>query len=150
MVKNKTVKKWAAEYGLNEKYLAGVYDWTGDIAINDVARILRQLNIAKEVVRHEVTIDKDRIFGDIESAINTLTELKKKGYDCFEEKWSGYEDNYLVASISESETDDEYFRRVAEKVDEVYSKEKEEKAKQDHKQKRIQQLEKELAKLKGE
>lgn len=149
MTKKNKFSKWACEYEISEEMLAGVFVWTvADISLNDVARIIRNLHVRRAETRHTIDVNKGDIFGSIDRTIATLTELKAKGYTSFEEEWAGYETNYLVAAITESETDEEYYRRFANEVNKAYEKEMEEKAKKTAKEKKIKQLEKELAELK--
>ena len=149
MAKKNKMSELACEYEISEEMLAGVYYWTDeDISLNDVARIIRNLHVRREETRHTIDVKKSDIFGSIDKTIATLTELKAKGYTSLFEEWAGYETNYLVAAVTESETDEEYYRRFARKVNKAYEKEMEEKAKKTAKKKKIKQLEKELAELK--
>ena len=66
----------------------------------------------------EYDVDKNMLFTDIDSVIKYLNSLKKEGYTNIEQKWSGYEDNYFVATKTEKETDDEMYMRFREIVEE--------------------------------
>lgn len=65
----------------------------------------------------EYDVDKNMLFTDIDSVIKYLNTLKKEGYTNIEQKWSGYEDNYFVATKTEKETDDEMYMRFREIVE---------------------------------
>ena len=97
-------------------------------------------------------LDKDKIFGQTPSFISKyLSEFEQKfGKGTVEQRWFGYEDNYFVYQYKGVEDDDEIEGRLGEHVRKgvvMYLKEKEKKL---AKEKRIEELEKELAKLRKE
>ena len=110
---------------------------------------IKTTSAKREMVEHTCDVEKDDLFGNIDSVIEYLKSLKLQGYVEIDERWSGYEDNYFVGVKNEEETDDEYYSRLG-KIVSKYSmdirKRKEEEAR---KNKRIKELEEELYKLKN-
>lgn len=105
--------------------------------------------ILRAKTEHAEVIDEGRLFdGGIDKSIAYLNYLKGEGYTHIKERWCGYEDNFFVATKIEDETDEEYYRRLADAithhVEQFLKKENEENAKK----KRIKELENELRQLK--
>ena len=105
----------------------------------------------REIVTHVDDVEKERLFNNIDDAIEYLETLKSRGYTNLEERWSGYEDNYIVAWKNELETNEEFFKRICKEANtlaERYSNENAEKKKIQaeikKKQKEIEELKKKL------
>ena len=103
----------------------------------------------RKIVEHCLGIDKDDLFDNIDTTILFLKELKEKGFTRIEERWSGYEDNYLVAIKMEQEDDDEYSDRIALTIQEIICKEEIKVDNERKKQKQIKELEKKIQELKN-
>ena len=99
-------------------------------------------------VDHSTDIEVSALFCEIDKAIEYLNDLKKQGFQRIDQCWSGYEDNYFVASKRELETESEFVHRVEcalQKVDiELDDKEERERIRK----KRIAELQEELSSLK--
>lgn len=127
------------------------YLFNDEASIEAIADALRYLDTTWSItkrykVNREYNIDAKSLFTDIDTAIEYLNELKRRGYTSIEEKWSGYEDNYFVAIMEEEESDDEYYRRLA---DEVWKRFKDlENKKKAFTKKRIKEMEEEIKRLK--
>ncbi len=100
---------------------------------------------------HTKDVEKERLFNNIDDVIVYLQTLKSQGYTNLEERWSGYEDNYIVAWKNELETNEEFFKRIckeAHTLAETYSRQETEKKKIQaeikKKQKEIEELKKKL------
>lgn len=105
----------------------------------------------RKIATHVDDVEKERLFNNIDDAIEYLETLKSRGYTNLEERWSGYEDNYIVAWKNEIETNEEFFGRIckeARTLAETYSNEETEKKKIQaeikKKQKEIEELKKKL------
>ena len=105
----------------------------------------------RQIVEHVEDIEKERLFNNIDDVIAYLETLKSQGYTNLEERWCGYEDNYIVACKNEIETIEEFFKRIhknAHTLVEKYSDEENEKKKIQaeikKKQKEIEELKKKL------
>lgn len=103
----------------------------------------------QEVIRSEY-IEEDKLFGKTPKEIKQyLTELETKfGVGTVEQHWSGYEDNYFVYEYKGVEGDDEIEERLYLYIKKEADKYLVAKSKREEKIKRINELEKELAKLK--
>lgn len=105
----------------------------------------------RQIVEHVEDVEKERLFNNIDDAIEYLETLKSRGYKNLDERWSGYEDNYIVAWKNEIETNEEFFKRIckeAHTLAETYSndeyKKKKIQAEIKKKQKEIDELKKKL------
>ena len=105
----------------------------------------------RKIANHTKDVEKERLFNNIDDVIVYLQTLKSQGYTNLEERWSGYEDNYIVAWKNELETNEEFFKRIckeAHTLAERYSNENAEKKKIQaeikKKQKEIEELKKKL------
>ena len=105
----------------------------------------------RQIVEHIEDVEKERLFNNIDDVIVYLQTLKSQGYTNLEERWSGYEDNYIVACKNEIETNEEFFKRIckeAHTLAETYSRQETEKKKIQaeikKKQKEIEELKKKL------
>lgn len=88
-----------------------------DEAITNI--IKRDASIFERMYKkREYDIDEKMLFTDIDSVIKFLNSLKKDGYTNIEQKWSGYEDNYFVATKIEKETDEEMYERFCHEIEE--------------------------------
>ena len=134
---DKLKKEIFCYYDGEDKFFEEAYD-----------NVMKTHPTARRTVMHTCDVEKDDLFTNIDKAIAFLQKLKKEGYSHIEERWSGYEDNFIIAGKDELETDEEYFRRLAGLV-KVESKtiEKREAIRQEAR-KRISELEGEIRKLK--
>lgn len=92
------LQRWC--YG-NEEYIKSAYK---ELCKTDA--------LTRRKVWHSTYVDKDFIFSNIDSVIDYLQELKKEGYTCLEETWTGYESYDIEASKYEYEDDSEYYKRL--------------------------------------
>ena len=86
----------------------------------------------RQIAKHVEHIDKEKLFNNIDNVIAYLQTLKSQGYTNLEERWSGYEDNYIVAWKNEFETNEEFYKRICKKAHtlaEAYSNEEAKKKK---------------------
>lgn len=105
----------------------------------------------RQIVEHAEYVEKERLFNNIDDVITYLQTLKSQGYTNLEERWSGYEDNYIVACKNEIEINEEFYKRIckeAHTLADTYSDEEAEKKKIQaeikKKQKEIEELKKKL------
>ena len=105
----------------------------------------------RKIANHTKDVEKERLFNNIDDAIAYLQTLKSQGYIDLEERWSGYETNYIVACKNEIETNEEFFKRICKEghtLADTYSDEETEKKKIQaeikKKQKEIKELKKKL------
>lgn len=105
----------------------------------------------RQIVEHADDVEKERLFNNIDDVIAYLQSLKSQGYTNLDERWSGYEDNYIVACKNEIETNEDFFKRIckeAHTLAETYSNEESKKKKIQaeikKKQKEIEELKKKL------
>lgn len=105
----------------------------------------------RKIAEHTEDVEKEKLFNNIDDAIAYLQTLKSQGYTNLEERWSGYEDNYIVAWKNEIETNEEFFKRIckeARTLANTYSNEESKKkqiqAEIKKKQKEIEELKKKL------
>ena len=105
----------------------------------------------RQIVEHADDVEKERLFNNIDDVITYLQTLKSQGYTNLEERWAGYEDNYIVACKNEIEINEEFYKRIckdAHTLAETYSDEEAEKKKIQaeikKKQKDIEELKKKL------
>ena len=120
--KNK-LHKISVDYDMNKDLLEGVHNWCyNNISYTDLVKILRKIDTNRHKIVHEFTLEKNYLVNDtIDNIIEYLKDLKEKGYDSIGEEWSGYEDNYFVAyKHDDEETDEEYYKRLAHEVDNLY------------------------------
>lgn len=103
----------------------------------------------RQYVEHTCDIDTDDLFDGIDRVIEKLKSLKARGYTRIEQRWSGYEDNYFVAIITELENDSEYCRRLAKLTICASENIARREYKKAENKKRIKELEDELKRLKG-
>ena len=102
----------------------------------------------KMKIADDMDIDTDKLFDvTIDEAIKYLQSLPKDAI--LEERWSGYEDNYFVASKYVEEGDESMSSRIFLAFRD-YLEKRNERLEEHKKQKRIEILEAELARLKGE
>lgn len=67
--------------------------------------------------KDNLVINSDKLFAPtIDKSIKYLQELKNEGYTQIEEKWSGYEDNYFVASRYIMESKNDYKYRISKLI----------------------------------
>ena len=144
--------KIAVKYDINDNILKGVWNWCQETTSYEyIAKTLRKINTNKLDTVHEITIDKDDLFGDIDKMICYLKQLKENGFDTIEEEWSGYEDNYFVAlKHNDIETDEEYYKRLAKEVDYIIFKEQEEARRREKKLNEITCLKEKIKQLEDE
>lgn len=105
----------------------------------------------RQIVEHADDVEKERLFNNIDDVIAYLQSLKSQGYTNLDERWSGYEDNYIVACKNEIETNEDFFKRICKEAHilaETYSNEESKKKKIQaeikKKQKEIEELKKKL------
>lgn len=123
MSKKNKLQKISIDYDMNKDLLEGVQKWCYNIiSYTDLVKILRKIDTNRHKVVHEFTLEKNYLVNDtIDNIIEYLKDLKEKGYDSIGEEWSGYEDNYFVAyKHGDEETDEEYYKRLAQEVDDLY------------------------------
>ena len=102
----------------------------------------------RQIVNHGLELDRKTFFGSIDDMIKQLQALKGRGYTSISEEWFGYEDNAFYADKFEPETDDEYVRRLYEKVDKEARSIKEETRQKIKAKAKIDKLLKEVKELK--
>ena len=66
--------------------------------------ILDTIDTSVKQVKHSKEISEEELFGDIDSAIKLLQDLKDSGYTSIEQIWHGYEDNGFYAHKTGLET----------------------------------------------
>lgn len=116
-----------------------------DEAYEHVMSILPTVRI---MVEHTCDVEKDDLFVGIDKAIDCLKKLKEVGYTSIEERWCGYEENYIVAIKKELETDEEYYRRIASLVSGASKTIERREAQHNAAEKRINELEDEIRRIK--
>lgn len=132
-----------------------IKDWVSDDEILFVEEAIKRIekkdiNALKRIeVNHQKCLDRDILFGPIDNMIEFLQSLKTDGYTSVSEEWSGYEDNDFYANKYEMETDDEAAKRLSEVIEKEIKSIKQEIELNAKKNKRIKELEAELAELKG-
>ncbi len=104
--------------------------------------------MARQIVEHTCEVEKDVLFDGIDKAIDCLKKLKEEGYTRIEERWYGYEDNYIVAIKTELETDEEYYPRIASLVSGASKTIERREAQRRTAKKRINELEDEIRRIK--
>lgn len=110
--------------------------------------IMSTFPTARQIVEHTCDVEKDALFVGIDKAIDCLKKLKEEGYTSIEERWCGYEDNYIVAIKMELETDEEYYRRIASLVSGASKTIERREAQRRTAEKRINELEDEIRRIK--
>ena len=104
----------------------------------------------KLTVAQTTEINKGVILNNIDNAIESLKELKEQGYKAIDEKWAGYEVNYFVATKLTEETDDQYYKRIANDIkSDVWKMIEQEKTKGDI-ENQIKELEEQIRILKSQ
>lgn len=95
-------------------------------------------------------LDEDKLFGQTPAFIyQYLSEFDRNfGVGIVEQHWSGYEDNYFVYKYKGLEDDSAIENRIYEHLDKEVKKYLHQKEKKVAKEKRIKELENELAELK--
>ena len=89
-----------------------------------LSRIEKQ-ELVRKVVCHEICLDEENLFGEIDRTLAYINKIKADGYGRITQKWFGYEDNYFVAEKDELEDDIEYCIRlrglICNEVDSILS-----------------------------
>jgi len=72
------------------------------------------INYNKETIIRKIPVDTDRLYGDIDTAISYLKEIKDNYPDdvSLYEDWVDYEYMTMCFSFSERETDQEWSERI--------------------------------------
>lgn len=122
---------------------------------NVIKRVIKTLKKSeadkRQIVEYVEDVEKEKLFNNIDDVIAYLQRLKSQGYTNLDERWSGYEDNYIVACKNDIENNEEFFKRICKNaytLARTYSDEEEEKKKIqseiNKKQKEIEELKKKL------
>lgn len=115
-----------------------------------LTKYIQTHDMNKLTVAQTTEINKGVILNNIDNAIESLKELKEQGYKAIDEKWAGYEVNYFVATKLTEETDDQYYKRIANDIkSDVWKMIEQEKTKGDI-ENQIKELEEQIRILKSQ
>lgn len=141
-IKNAVIESAYYIYGhiYNKKQLAVMFDQ----CIKDEDFMPKEIKVKED-------LDERKLFGKTpEELCAYFKQLEKQfGVGTFEQKWSGYGDNYFVYEHKGFEDDDSIENRIYKMVIKYVDNEVEFREKELAKEKRIKELEAELTKLKS-
>ena len=109
----------------------------------------RGCELQPEIVEHSICLGEDELFTDIDSVIKRLTELKSAGYTFLWQNYFDYDAYNVMVGKKELETNDEFYSRIHSAVTDRILTLKTKIDFQSRTKRRIEELQKEINKLKG-
>lgn len=100
-------------------------------------------------VNHSRKLSEEELYTDIDSVIKLLKDLKSKGYTTLSQVYTDYDCYHTEVDKYESETKDEYFSRLRDKVCSVEWKLRDADEEKKRKQSEIDRLQKRINEIKS-